>query len=392
MKTKTKIGVVSMVSLNLSSMVVGNAIAAISQSFKSVPISTIQLLSTLPGLGTLLMTIVAGQCAMHVSKKKLALLGVALITIGGMLPLVVNQSIIALLVCSIVLGGGIGFVTTINPMLVSEYFEGEERSNVLGLGTGVTSLGGMLLMALGGYLGGKNWHNLYWVFALGIVVFLIILFTLPNDQPISTQNGPKEKTNTWKIIKSLSAWVIVVYVAIFALVIGYNAYMSNLSIIIAQKHIGGTALTGLVNAVGTIGGIAAGFGFKYIRKFTKPNTLAFGFGCTFVALVVTYFADNFVLFAIGGLLAAVGMVCVMASCPFLLSMIAKPEHIPVVMSIYAFINGLAGAIEPKIISMLGIAAGGPTLYFSAIIVAVVGVALLVMRFGKKAENGELIPQ
>ena len=87
------------------------------------------------------MTIVAGQCAMHVSKKKLALLGVALITIGGILPLVVNQSIIALLVCSIVLGGGIGFVTTINPMLVSEYFEGEERSNVLGLGTGVTSLG-----------------------------------------------------------------------------------------------------------------------------------------------------------------------------------------------------------------------------------------------------------
>ena len=43
MKTKTKIGVVSMVSLNLSSMVVGNAIAAISQSFKGVPISTIQL-------------------------------------------------------------------------------------------------------------------------------------------------------------------------------------------------------------------------------------------------------------------------------------------------------------------------------------------------------------
>ena len=73
-------------------------------------------------------------------------------------------------------------------------------------------------------------------------------------------------------------------------------------------------------------------------------------------------------------------------------MIAKPEHIPVVMSIYAFINGLAGAIEPKIMSALGIAAGAPTLFFSAIVVAVVGIVLLVIRFGKKAENGELIPQ
>lgn len=70
-KMKTRIGVVSMATLAMSGSVAGSAIAAISKSFPDTPISTIQLLSTLPGVGSLIITLVAGQMAMRVSKKSL---------------------------------------------------------------------------------------------------------------------------------------------------------------------------------------------------------------------------------------------------------------------------------------------------------------------------------
>lgn len=168
---KTKIGVVSMATLAMSGSVAGSAIAAISADFPKTPISTIQLLSTLPGLGALIITLIAGQMAMRISKKNLVLLGVALVTIGGLIPAFWNSSMIGLLACSVILGMGVGFISTTNPMLLSQYFDGEERSSMMGINTGMTSLGSMILMGVGGVLGGQNWRNLYWVFAVGILVF-----------------------------------------------------------------------------------------------------------------------------------------------------------------------------------------------------------------------------
>ena len=130
-KMKTRIGVVSMATLAMSGSVAGSAIAAISKSFPDTPISTIQLLSTLPGVGSLIITLVAGQMAMRVSKKSLVLLGVALVTLGGLVPAFWNSSVAGLLACSVILGMGVGFISTLNPMILTQYFEGEERSSMM---------------------------------------------------------------------------------------------------------------------------------------------------------------------------------------------------------------------------------------------------------------------
>ena len=157
-----------MATLAMSGSVAGSAIAAISKSFPDTPISTIQLLSTLPGVGSLIITLVAGQMAMRVSKKSLVLLGVALVTLGGLVPAFWNSSVAGLLACSVILGMGVGFISTLNPMILTQYFEGEERSSMMGFNTGMTSLGTMILTGVGGFLGGSNWRHLYWVFAFGM--------------------------------------------------------------------------------------------------------------------------------------------------------------------------------------------------------------------------------
>lgn len=389
MNIKTKIGVISMASLGMAGTIVGSAIAAIAQSFPDVPISTVQLLSTLPGLGSLLITLIAGQMAMRISKKTLVLLGIALVTIGGMIPAFWNQSIYGLLACSIILGMGVGFISTLSPMLLSQYFDGEERSTMMGINTGVTSLGAMILTAIGGYLGGSHWQNLYLVYSFGIVIFFITLFCLPKDQVERTFTN-KEKQKQTK--QKLNTYVFIVYFVVFLLGIAFTAYMANLSIVVAEKGMGGTTLTGFINAVGTIGGIATGLGFKYVRKFTKPNTLAFGFIFLLITLVLTYFFANTAILMIAAIFSSVSMVTVMATAPFMLSMLSEPQQIPLVMSLYAFVNGLSSAIAPKIISLLHIPAGTPSFIFAGVICLAVILLLLLTNFEKKTESGRLLPE
>lgn len=391
---KTKIGVVSMATLAMSGSVAGSAIAAISADFPKTPISTIQLLSTLPGLGALIITLIAGQMAMRISKKNLVLLGVALVTIGGLIPAFWNSSMIGLLACSVILGMGVGFISTTNPMLLSQYFDGEERSSMMGINTGMTSLGSMILMGVGGVLGGQNWRNLYWVFAVGILVFLLVLFCLPKDEPekeMVTSDGKKEKVSTIAVLKDLKAPVYIIIFIAFLLGIAYTAYAANLSIVVAERGVGGTAMTGIINAVGTFGGIFAGFGLKYIRKVTKPNTLAFGFVFLLITLLLTYFFANPFVLMIAAVFAAMAMVMVMATCPFLLSMVSKPVQIPVVMSVYAFVNALSSAIAPKLIGWLQVPAGVPSFIFAGVVSIIVAIVLMITRFGEKVESGSLIP-
>ena len=393
-KMKTRIGVVSMATLAMSGSVAGSAIAAISKSFPDTPISTIQLLSTLPGVGSLIITLVAGQMAMRVSKKSLVLLGVALVTLGGLVPAFWNSSVAGLLACSVILGMGVGFISTLNPMILTQYFEGEERSSMMGFNTGMTSLGTMILTGVGGFLGGSNWRHLYWVFAFGIVVFLLVLFCLPKDEVIRESfNGSHEKVekeSTWQIFKGLNPYVYWVYLAVFILGIAYTAYMANLSIVVAAKHMGGTATTGLINAIGTFGGIFAGLGFKYVRKFTKPATLAAGFTFLIITLVLTYFFSNVAALSIAAVFSAVTMVTVMSTSTFMLSMLCAPNQVPIVMSTFAFINSLSSAIAPKLISWIHVPAGAPSFVFAGILSAIVVVALLVTGFEKKVESGSLL--
>ena len=152
-KTKLKVGILSMTLLNMSALVITSAFGAIMASFPEEPISKIQMIGTIPGLGSMLITLVVGVLAMRIPKKTLALIGILCVALGGLLPLAFHTTVNALLVCALIMGIGLGFIGTINPMLISMYFEGEERGSLMGIGTAINSIGLMVMMIIGSTLG-----------------------------------------------------------------------------------------------------------------------------------------------------------------------------------------------------------------------------------------------
>ncbi|MGB4792975.1 MAG: MFS transporter, partial [Lactococcus chungangensis] len=65
-KTKLKVGILSMTLLNMSALVITSAFGAIMASFPEEPISKIQMIGTIPGLGSMLITLVVGVLAMRI--------------------------------------------------------------------------------------------------------------------------------------------------------------------------------------------------------------------------------------------------------------------------------------------------------------------------------------
>lgn len=381
---KLKIGILSMSMLNMSALVITSAFGAIMGTFPDEPISKIQMIGTVPSLGALIITLFVGVLAMRVPKKILALIGIIGVGIGGLLPIAFHSSVNILLACALIMGIGLGFISTVNPMLLSMYFQDDERASLMGAGTAINSVGSMIMMLAGGVLGAKVWSNTYYVFLITILIFFLVMFCLPLDQLAEQKTGDRPKQSAGEAIREMNKYVYLVALLAFAISFLYTIYPSNLSIVVAHKNFGGTAITGLVNALGTVGGLIAGFTISKINGVLKDKSIACGFILMGISFLLVCYAQNIAMMVIGAGLSGIAMAMIFSTIPFYVSIIAKPFQIAVAMSIFQFLNSLGGIISPIVLAQLGIESGTSAILFGAICCVAVGAVLLVTGFGKKA--------
>ncbi|WP_294920683.1 MFS transporter [uncultured Lactobacillus sp.] len=380
-KTKMKISILSMSLLTMSFLVITNAFGAMTKSFPDVPVAKIQMIGTVPSLGTLIATVVVGTLAVKYSKKLLSLIGLGIATLGGLLPLLVHSSIDVLIGCAFILGFGLGFVNTLIPMLISIFFEGEERNAMMGKNTAMNSLGSILMMLGGGLLGAKNWVNSYWVFLLGIFVFLLVLFALPNDKVDRSEKNASG--NIFGILKHLNGYVWLIGLVTLLMGILYTIYPTNLSIIIGQKELGSTSITGIINAVGTAGGFIAGFSLKYLNKVFKDKIIAGGYITLGVTFLLGRIANNLILIGIGGVLSGFAMSMIMSTIPFYMSVLSHKYELAVSMMLFQFMNSIGGFISPVLLNLLHIKVGESSFTFGCVSCFVIGIICILTNLGKK---------
>ncbi|MFS1000942.1 MFS transporter [Enterococcus casseliflavus] len=388
-KLRLKIGIISLSFMSMSALVVTNAYSAIIADFPNEPIAKIQMIGTIPSLGSLITTLFVGVLAMKCPKKILALFGILLTAIGGLVPIFFHSSINLLLGFALILGIGIGFMNTLSPMLLSEYFEGEERAGLMGIGTAITSLGSVVMMLGGGLLGASNWQNTYYIFLITILIFLLLLINLPMDKIIQKTAADKKSQPALApidVLKSMSKLIFVIAGLSFFMSFIYTIYPSNLSILINHKEIGGTSTTGLVNAIGTIGGFIAGFSLKYINRVTKDKTLALGFLSLALTFLISRFSSTVLTMSIGAILSGFAMAMVMATVPYYISLKARPFEIAIAMSVFQFLNSLGGIFSPIILSWLTINPGEQAFLFGGIACVIISLIVLVTNIGKRALN------
>ncbi len=182
---------------------------------------------------------------------------------------------------------------SLNGVIVADFFEGEERVQVMGIQAASVGAGMMIINAVSGALGASDYHMSYWINLIALIAFILLFVCLPDTGRVVTDQENRITLNKEVFIMG------VVGMFFFLFLITFN---TNISMHISGKYAGNSGFAGIVNAVFSLIQIAAGFVLGAVTKLCKKQTataalLSFAVG----AVILVLFPANAAMLLIGAL-------------------------------------------------------------------------------------------
>ncbi|WP_324616225.1 MFS transporter [Lusitaniella coriacea] len=177
---------------------------------------------------------------------------------------------------------------------MSIMYEGEERAQIIGYGTGTLTLTGIIFPLLGGWVGANNWQNAFYLYGLAIPLAGLATVVFPSQlyQPIKNPETGMSN-NLGAVLSRPAIWQLLLTLAL-ASVVMYSV------VIYAPHYLKDTLgvdakLNGLVLAARALGAaFISAFGAKRIAKIlSRQGATAFGFGLMALTLITIPLLNQF---------------------------------------------------------------------------------------------------
>ncbi len=274
-------------------------LAEVGKFFPDAGDSAIQIVLTLINLTTLPAMILEPMLEPKITKRDIAIIGTALMLIGGLMPQVLNSQLWMLYAASFVIGVGLSFVVVTSSSLISDYFTGLDKSRVMGFQSIFVSIGGTIIAKGSGLLTAMaGWKRGYLVFLIALPIIIIILLTVPKGETTpQAEKGESSGISGSMIYFGALCLITGVFVATFN---------TNIAMYIDRKGIGDASTAGTVasimQVVGIIGGLILGFVVKTFKRFTiGASILVMAAGTALVGLTT-----SFPTICVGAVLVGIG--------------------------------------------------------------------------------------
>lgn len=237
------------------------ALARIADAFPHVSTSAIQMLVTRPSLVAFPVILLPGVLSGLISKKRIALLSLFLMLVGGLIPFFFYQSFGVLLAAGALFGLGLGGISPMTTALVYEHFP-KDTEAMLGYMGAILGAGGMLFSFLGGFLATIEWRYAYLSFLL-VVPVIVLVFLLPRG--VVQKDGAR--------FTGLFNGALVYYLVQCVIAsIGFNVFNTNIAMYIQETGLGDAGTSGLVTSVyaalSVVGGILTGKIMGRLQRYT----------------------------------------------------------------------------------------------------------------------------
>lgn len=372
-----KAAILTMSFLQMATNAVGVVLADVAAAFPDVPASTIQYLMTFPNLLVVVMSLVSAWLAGRVPKRVIAATGLALGMVAGVLSCLCYQSLPMLFVGAGLLGAGMGLVSLQATSLVSDYFDGPEKDAMLGRQTAAANVGSMLMTFLGGIIAAQGWNLLYLVYLIAAPGLVCTLAFVPR----ANVAGGGEDAGGSPAEKGRSAAEVLPYFVIAAVfMLLFYVGPSNLSMVVEERSLGGSALSGTASTVLLLGGTLAGLAFGAIASRMGRLTIPLGFAALTVGYLLMFCAPGPVVLCVGSFIVGTGNTLVLPQCMGSVTSPNKRQSTLLMSAVFATAN-LGTFFSPALTSASELAMGDATavsrLLFAAILAAVLAAATAV---------------
>lgn len=264
----------------------------IQEHYPDVNVSFVQMLVTAPSLIAMFIALFSGILVLKFSKKSMLLFAALLSGIVGFVPFLAD-SFWLLFICRVLYGASLGIATALNTAVVAEWFEGQERVQVMGIQAASVGAGMVIVTTVGGALGRSDFRMSYFINIIGFICFALIAVMLPASPKQKAQNNSGEKIRLNGHVFEVSFWCLLEYM--FLITFTTNISMHLAGALKGNSGVSGT-LTGIFSGSQIVIGLLLGAVTKVAKRYTLPAAmLSFSLG----TILLVLFPSNAIMLAIG---------------------------------------------------------------------------------------------
>ena len=307
-KALLKTAIITMSFVQLGTNGIAPILAQIQAAFPEASAANVQFLMTFPSIFCLIFTMLCAFLADHLPKKTLAMSGLAIVAAAGVLACMFHGSLKILFLWAAVLGIGIGMVAPIAPALVNESFKGGERQTMLGWQNAASSAGSMIMTFLGGILAVAGWRFGYLVYLIGIPGIIFAMIGVKGGNRMNGADSGQQERGPFRFV----VWKEMIIT--FVLLIVFSAVPANLAMLVAERSLGGTTVSGAMSTLFLCGGLICGIFFGKIAKALKGRTDLFGALMLALGAFLIGISSNVGVIYISCLIAGSSISLVMPTC------------------------------------------------------------------------------
>ncbi|QDY83542.1 MFS transporter [Paenibacillus polymyxa] len=329
--------------------------------------SLIESIVTIPSFSMMLFVLLSGPISSRLGKKNTVLLGLLLVVIGGILPML-TTNITWILALRLVLGAGLGMFNSLAVSLISDFFEGDERAQLVGFQSAVQGLGSSMATFVAGQLALIDWPFAFLCYAITIPIALLFFFIIPEperEEPTASTTGTGQKSG------GMSLPVLGLGAALFLFMTFIMIVYTKTGIMIAEKSMPNAGFLGTALTLFSLSTMIAGFLFGRIYKWFRNYAPFISSLLTATGFVLLWFAQNVTMVTVAMLIIGFSFALFI---PYIFTILTKivPKGSETISISIAMVGSNLGAFaSPYVIKLFGVLSGNETASFSFLVSAIV---------------------
>ena len=312
----------------------------------------VNLVLTLPPLATAAAGFFIGALSDKIGRVKIFALSLLLFAVSGVSGFFLDN-IYAIIGMRLLLGISIAGLLPMASALISEYYEGEQRTRYLGYLGVSNGIGVLILQTLCGVLADFGWQYAFLVYLLGLVALPFVLLCL-REPPRSCAEKAECPVSVPSPLRYAGIYVLVFLPALLMYLVAVNLsyYMGGFAVSVSPFWVG------LLLGIFGLSSAVSGFLFwRFSRRFSPLSIAGLIFLMEAAGLLLIGASENFLLLTTGLILLGFGMGLGMPNGTAWVSRITPPAVLGrymggVTVSLYLalFANSF---VSPVVLSVLG---------------------------------------
>lgn len=358
------------------------------EAYPDVSVTTIQMIVAIPPMASIPGTLLSGVLSSYLRKKRIVEFALAVIFVGGMIPVVFrNPTLGAMFACSACVGIGQGLLHPMANAFICQTWSDGQRSRALGFKQSFNFVGDALVALCVGYLALSHWSNAFLIY-LGVIPIFVLAHVLFPDgkleqklvsvRPRAKKHALVRMDGFKELFRPRMIYLFVLFAFAMMFLYGFN---TNIAMLVQERGLGNVADVSKVASLISITSFLLGIAYGKVSKVCGRYTLALGYVLLACGMFVSSFGASLLAIAFGGILFGLGSGIQQISTIYYVSKTVSEKVMTMAISVAVSFVSLGATLSPVVINSLQGLLFGSTSPSQALLLAGIGYTLLALVEG-----------